>query len=391
MRAAWLRLGLRGRLALSIAAIFLAAFAVLFVAVRREMNGESAVIKREEHREAGGKTARTAGAHGRSDHSEILPLSPVEDAQAEVERTFAIAGAATLAAALLAGYLLATRTAAPLRRMASTAAAVDAGDLNPRIGPQAAAAVEVRTLAEAFDHMLDRLDAAFSRQRQFVSDASHELRTPLTAIRGQLEVLAAQSRPGPEEVRRVEGVVLTEMGRIERLVDDLLTLARLDEGAPLERRRILLVPYLRRLAREPSLGGVAVGETPAGALRADPDRLTQVIRNLLANARRHAGPAGRVEISAAARGSRLTVRVDDDGPGIPPAARERVFDRFHRSEAARDRHSGGSGLGLAIARSIVELHGGRIWVEDSPLGGARVAFELGGFEPLGSQGPSLTR
>lgn len=386
MRGAWRRLGLRGRLALSIAAIVLAAFAIVFVAVRGEMSGESALIKREETREAHGRApAGRSGGGRRSDRGETSPLSPVEKAQAEVERTFAIAGAAALVAALLAGYLLAARTAAPLRRMASTAAAVDAGDLDPRIGPQQGVAVEVRTLAEAFDHMLDRLDAAFSRQRQFVSDASHELRTPLTAIRGQIEVLAAQSRPSPAEVRRVEGVVLTEMKRIERLVDDLLTLARLDEGAPLQRRRISLAPYLRRLAREPSLGGVAVGELPGGTLRADPDRLTQVIRNLLANARRHAGPAGRVEVSAAARDSRLTIRVDDDGPGIPAAERERVFDRFHRSEAARDRDSGGSGLGLAIARSIVALHGGRIWVERSPLGGARVAFELGGFEPQGPQ------
>jgi two-component system OmpR family sensor kinase len=382
MRGAWRRLGLRGRLALSIAAIVLAAFAVVFVAVRGEMSGEAALIKREERREARGTAAPGGAAAGRSDRgAEASPLSPVEEAQAEVERTFLIAGAAALVAALAAGYLLAARTAAPLRRMASTAAAVDAGDLDPRIGPQPAAAVEVRTLAEAFDHMLDRLDAAFSRQRQFVSDASHELRTPLTAIRGQLEVLAAQSRPSPSEVRRVEGVALTEMRRIERLVDDLLTLARLDEGAPLERRRIALAPYLRRLAREPSLGGVAVGELPGGELRADPDRLTQVVRNLLANARRHAGPDGRVEVSAAARDSRLTIRVDDDGPGIPAAERERVFDRFHRNEDARDRDSGGSGLGLAIARSIVELHGGRIWVERSSLGGARVAFELGGFEP----------
>ncbi|HWW67342.1 MAG TPA: ATP-binding protein [Solirubrobacterales bacterium] len=374
MRVAWLRLGLRGRLALSIAAIVLAAFAVLFVSVRQELNDESAVITHEEHREAGGLPG------GRRRGGETTPLSPIEDAQAEVVRTFLIAGGLTLAAALLAGYLLAARTAAPLRRMAFTAAAVDGGDLTPRIGAETSAAVEVRTLAEAFDHMLDRLDDAFLRQRQFVSDASHELRTPLTAIRGQLEVLARAERPAVEEVRRVEGVVMTEMARVERLVDDLLTLARLDEDAPLQRREMPLAPYLRRLAEEEPLGGVTVGELAAGTLRADPDRLTQVIRNLLANARRHAGTRGRVEISAVARGARLTIRVDDDGPGIDPAERKRVFARFHRSEAARDRGSGGSGLGLAIARSIVELHGGRIWVEDSPLGGARVAFELGGFE-----------
>ena len=381
MRAGWLRLGLRGRLALSIAAIVLAAFGVLYVFVRHEMNDESAVIKREEQREAAGLPASPADA----DRGETSALSPVEDAQAEVERTFLITGALTLGAALLAGYLLAARTAAPLRRMAATAAAVDAGDLTPRIGAEAGAAVEVRTLAEAFDHMLDRLDDAFSRQRQFVSDASHELRTPLTAIRGQLEVLARSERPAAEEVRRVEGVVLTEMARIERLVDDLLTLARLDEAAPLLRREIPLSLFLLGLAEAESLGEVKVGELPAGALRADPDRLTQVIRNLLANARRHAGPTGRVALSAEAHGSRLTIRVDDDGPGIDPAERERVFARFHRSEPGRDRGSGGSGLGLAIARSIVELHGGRIWVEDSPLGGARVAFELDGFEAQGAQ------
>jgi two-component system, OmpR family, sensor kinase len=376
MKVAWSRLGLRGRLAISIAAIVLAAFAVVFAVVRHEMADERAVIKSEERREA----AALAGAHA-ADPGEQRPLSPVEDAQAEVQRTFLIAGALALATALLAGYLLAARTAAPLRRMASTAAAVDGGDLSPRIGPERSASIEARTLAEAFDHMLDRLDDAFSRQRQFVSDASHELRTPLTAIRGQLEVLAHSDRPEPAEVRRVEGVVLTEMGRIERLVDDLLTLARLDEEAPLERREIPLTPYLLSFGEDESLGAVEIGAMPGGILRADPERLTQVIRNLLANARRHVGPAGRVKLSAVAGGSRLTIRVDDDGPGIVPAERERVFDRFHRSHASRDRGTGGSGLGLAIARSIVELHSGRIWVEESPLGGARLAFEIDGFEP----------
>jgi two-component system OmpR family sensor kinase len=225
------------------------------------------------------------------------------------------------------------------------------------------------------------VDEAFARQRRFVSDASHELRTPLTAIRGQLEVLGRQRNPDGAEVRRVEGVVGGELARIERLVDDLLALARLDEGAPLRRRRFELSAFLRDFAASDAGAGVALGPSPEGTLAADPERLTQVLRNLAANARRHAGPGGRVEVSAAARGDRLTIRVDDDGPGIPPAERGRVFDRFHRSEAARDRDSGGSGLGLAIVGSIVELHGGRIRVEDSPLGGARLAVELSGFAP----------
>jgi signal transduction histidine kinase len=146
------------------------------------------------------------------------------------------------------------------------------------------------------------LDEAFSRQRQFVSDASHELRTPLTAIRGQLEVLARRENPEASEVRRVTDVALAEMTRIERLVEDLLTLARLDEEAPLRPLEIPLEPFLRRFGEDPSLGEVTLGELPAGTLRADPDGLTQVIRNLLANARRHAGPEGRVELSAVATG-----------------------------------------------------------------------------------------
>jgi two-component system OmpR family sensor kinase len=386
MSGAWSRLGLRGRLAISIAAIVVAAFAVVYLAVRHEMHDESAVIKREEAREPRGRRP----AAGDDERAGGSLLAPVKDAQSEVERTFLLAGALTLAAALLAGYLLAARTAAPLRRMAATAATVNGGDLTPRIGEERSAAVEVRVLADAFDRMLDRLGEAFSRQRRFVSDASHELRTPLTAIRGQLEVLARQPSPDTEEVRRVEGVVGAEMARIERLVDDLLTLARLDEAAPLRPQRFELTPFLRGFAESEAAAAVVLGESPAGMLTADPDRLTQVLRNLAANARRAAGAAGRVELSAEERGGRLAILVDDDGPGIPQGERERVFDRFHRSEAARDRDSGGSGLGLAIARSIVELHGGCIRVEDSPLGGARLCVELLDFSPMRADEKPLT-
>ena len=263
------------------------------------------------------------------------------DAQAEVERTVLVAGGIALAGALIAGYLV----------------------------------------AAAFEQRFSRLDEAFLRQRRFVSDASHELRTPLTAIRGQLEVLARQQDPDAAEVKKVERLALIETARIERLVDDMLVLARLEEDARLRPAPIALPDFLRQFAAEGSPGEVELGELPRGTLRGDPEALTQVLRNLLGNARRHAGPHGSVALGASAHGARLTVRIDDDGPGIPPAERERVFDRFHRSEAARDRRSGGAGLGLAIAREIVELHGGRIWAERSPLGGARVAFELGGFEP----------
>ncbi len=374
MRRAWARLGLRGRLALSIAAIVVAAFAVVFVAVRAEMAHESSVIKREESRERSEPGAIAEPGEGSG-------ISPIADAQSDAEKALLLAGGAALLAALLAGYLLAARTASPLRRFAATAAEVDAGDLTPRLDSKPADAEELRTLAEAFNHMLDRLDRAFAQQRRFVSDASHELRSPLTAIRGQLEVLARNDSPSAEEVRRVEAMTMKEMGRVERLVDDLLALARLDEGVGLELREVQVAVFLSDLAAAEPNECTEIGELAAGSIQLDPDLLAQVVRNLLANAHRHAGPGGRVALSARAVDQSLVVTVDDDGPGIAPSERERVFDRFHRSEAARDRASGGSGLGLGIARAIVARHGGRIWIEDSPLGGARVSFALPGLKP----------
>ncbi len=370
MRRAWERLGLRGRLALSFGTIVVLAFAVVFIAVRAQMAHESDVIKREE--------AKETRAEGAGNATEGEEASPIEDAQSDVEKTFLAVGGASLLAALLAGYLLAARTASPLRHFAATAAEVDAGALEPRLDPGAGAPAELRTLAEAFNHMLDRLDRAFERQRRFVSDASHELRSPLTAIRGQLEVLARNEEPSGEEVRRVEAVAMAEMGRVERLVDDLLSLARLDEGAPPAPRDLLAAGFLRELAAA-TPAATELGELAEGTLSADPDLLARAVRNLLDNANRHA--AGRVVLSSRATGSSLLNAVDDDGPGIPAAERERVFDRFHRSEPGRERAAGGSGLGLGIARAIVAAHGGRIWVEDSHLGGARVAFELPGFTP----------
>ncbi len=370
MIGAWRRLGLRGRLALSFAAIVIAAFGLVFAVVRVQMAHESSVIGREEGKE-GQQPGAAASEPGEG-------RSPIADAQDDVQKTFLLVGAATLVAAILAGTLLAARTASPLRRYAATASAVDAGDLTPRIDADPGDAAELRVLADSFNGMLDRLDEAFARQRRFVSDASHELRSPLTAIRGQIEVLGREENPSAADVRRVEATTLAEMRRVERLVEDLLALARLDEGARPALREIDTGALLRELAEADPTGTTELGELAAGTLAADPDLIAQVVRNLLANAHRH---AGRVVLSARASGGALLIAVDDDGPGIAPAERERVFDRFHRSDESRNRAAGGSGLGLAIARAIVERHGGWIGVESSPLGGARVHFSLPGFRP----------
>jgi len=341
-----------------------------FSEIRLEDAGKVRVLTRTVRTAAGPATIRTGE-----------PLQSVDRAQSEVAQTFLVVGALTLAAALLAGYLVAARTAAPLRRMARIAAVVDGGDLSHRIrssGPHD----EIRLLAESFDHMLDRLEEAFSKQREFVSDASHELRTPLTAIRGQLEVLSRERQPSAQRIEEVEEHTMREIARMQRLIDDLLMLARLDEGLRPAPADVPVDALLEELAatsaddRELDFAGA-----PHGTLRGDPDQLAQVVRNLLRNAVDHTAPDGRVRLGAASVGDGLRVFVDDDGVGIPEAEQARVFDRFHRLEAARDRRSGGSGLGLAIAKSIVEAHGGRIWAETSPLGGARIAFELPRFTP----------
>jgi signal transduction histidine kinase len=312
------------------------------------------------------------------------PLAAVAHAQGSVGRAFVLAGALALAAALFASYLIGTRVSLPLRRMAAVAARVDGGDLHPRIHDPGGQGLEVRVLADAFNHMLDRLTDAFASQRAFIADASHELRTPLTVIRGQLEVLAAQRNPSGEEVRRVEALVQAEIARIGRLVDDLLLLAKTEQRQFLRIESIDLCSYVRELWDGMSLIArrrFELGPVPDGTLRADPDRLAQALRNLVGNAIEHTvGERGlvRMRVERAPNGC-ISFLVEDDGPGIPVEQRERVFDRFHRTDAARDRASGGAGLGLAIVRAIAEAHSGRVAAERSPEGGARIELELPGF------------
>jgi two-component system, OmpR family, sensor kinase len=315
------------------------------------------------------------------------PLAAVAHAQTGVARAFILAGILALAGGLLGAYLIGTRVSRPLRRMAAVAARVDAGDPHPRIHEAGGESNEVRVLAEAFNHMLDRLTDAFAGQRAFVADASHELRTPLTVIRGQLEVLAAQKRPSADEVRRVERLVQAEIARISRLVDDLLLLAKTEQTSFLKTESLDLSPWVQELWDGMSLLAqrrFELGPVPAGTLRADPDRLAQALRNLVGNAIEHtAAEQGLVRLRIErASSNRIRFLVEDDGRGIPVDQRERIFDRFHRTDAARDRASGGTGLGLAIVRAIAEAHGGQVRATDpgtSP--GARVELMLPGFAP----------
>jgi len=313
------------------------------------------------------------------------PLAIVAHAQSGVVRAFVLAGALALGIALLASLIVGARVSAPLRRMAAVAARVDGGDLHPRIHVSGSRHDEVRVLGESFNHMLDRLTTAFAAQRAFVADASHELRTPLTVIAGQLEVLASQSAPEPAEIARVERLVRGEVTRLSRLADDLLLLVQVEQSEFLQPEAIELAPYIDDLWEGVSATAdrrFELGSIPDGVLRADPDRLAQALRNLLRNAIEHTRPdEGLVALDVERDGREgLRLTVSDDGPGIAPAQRERIFDRFYRTDSARSRARGGTGLGLAIVRAIAEAHGGSVSAGEREGGGARIAIELPGFE-----------
>jgi len=314
------------------------------------------------------------------------PLDLVERAQHGVARAFVLAGVVVLVLMLLASYLAGARVSAPLRRMAQVATRVDAGDLDPRMEISGGRVDEVRVLAEAFNRMLDRLSEAFAAQREFVADASHELRTPLTVISGQLEVLAAQENPSSAEVTRVERLVRAEITRISRLVDDLLVLAQAERTDFLRVETVDLRPFVTDLWDGVSLTAdrkYELGTIVDGSLRADPDRLAQALRNLARNAIEHTAEHDglvRLDVRPLAL-DRISFVVSDDGPGIPEHERERVFERFHRTDSGRTRATGGAGLGLAIVRAIAEAHRGTVRVREPRDGqGASVELVLPGYQ-----------
>ena len=271
--------------------------------------------------------------------------------------------------ALLASYLAGARVSAPLRRMAQVATRVDAGDLGPRMEISNARGDEVRVLAEAFNRMLDRLAEAFDSQRAFVADASHELRTPLTMIRGQLEVLAAQEDPPSAELNRVERLVLAEITRVSRLVDDLLVLTQAERTDFLRAEEVDVRSFVTDIWDGMSLTAdrrFELGTITDGSLHADPDRLAQALRNLARNAIEHTDERDglvRLDVTGVSGPIRFGSRSSTTVPGSRRSERDRVFERFHRTDGGRTRStSGGAGLGLAIVRAIAEAHKGSVSV-----------------------------
>lgn len=228
---------------------------------------------------------------------------------------------------------------------------------------------EVRQLAVTMNDLLDRLQRAAQAQRRFVADAAHELRSPLAALRARLEVSLRTGDAGSWQ--RAAPAMIEDTQRLSSLVDDLLALAHLDESPRL--RRAVPVDLDEIVFREVGRlrGTTAVTldtrRVSAGLVHGDPELLTRVVRNLLSNAMRYA--AGRVQVSVVAVDGQVELTVSDDGPGVPAAERDRVFERFHRLDAARTRDGGGGGLGLAIVRDAVHAHSGAVSVQDAVPGG----------------------
>jgi two-component system OmpR family sensor kinase len=285
--------------------------------------------------------------------------------------------ASALVVALGLGWWLVRAGLRPLRQVEQTADAIAEGDLTRRV-PEARRSNEVGRLARAFNTMIARIEGAFGqrdeteaalrrseeRLRRFVADASHELRTPLAAVSAYAELFERGASEHPEDLPRVVAGVRSETARMSVLVEDLLTLARLDEGPSIERVSI----SLSSVAAEAVAAANAVGPSWPVHLAAggpveivgDRHRLRQVLDNLLANVRAHTPPGTTAVVRVAGAGTEAVVEVADTGPGLPPAQAQKVFERFYRLDPSRSRVHGGAGLGLSIVAAIVAAHGGRV-------------------------------
>lgn len=287
--------------------------------------------------------------------------------------------------AILLARRLARGMTRPLRDMAEAARRMESGDYDQRV--ETDSLDEVGRLAAAFNRMAGELRSLESLRRELVANVSHELRTPISALRAHLEnLLDGVERADPATL----GVMLAQSERLGRLVDQLLDLARLESGETTLRRepvrpsslveRVVAEIEVARPDDRPRVRREVGDALPL--LEGDGERLHQVLFNLLDNAVRFTPVTGDVVVRATARDDVVRFEVEDTGPGIAPEHRERVFERFFTVDPSRSREDGGTGIGLAIARSVVEAHGGRIWVEPGTAAGSRFVVEV----PTGARG-----
>jgi two-component system OmpR family sensor kinase len=317
---------------------------------------------------------------GRVDGAQLtltIDTSVVERSQRTLRFVLLIAGLGVLLAAGLAAALGTRVALAPLDAMTSLARSIAAGRRGERLQVDRSD-TELGRTAQAFDDMLDELEAAEVRQRQFVADAAHELRTPISGIRAAADVLRGGGGD-PGQRQRLQELMIAEADRAAELVEDLLESARLDEGAPMRVDSVDLRATAQRELDTAAAAGIATDLTgDAVVVRADGPRVAALMRNLVVNAT-HAlaateGP--RIEVDITVSPAAVVVTVTDNGPGVPAVDRERIFDRLVRLDDGRARPAGGSGLGLAIARATARRHGGDLVCTARPDGRAGARFVL---------------
>ena len=289
-------------------------------------------------------------------------VTRVDDSLRVLTRAALIGSPLAVLLMALASYGVAALTLRPVAALRHGAADITAAGLAKQRLPVPSAQDEIHRLAVTLNAMLDRIDTATTRQRTFVGDAAHELRSPLASLRVQLEV-AQRLGPTADWGGLIDDV-LVDVGRLDRLVEDLLTLARLDESGVLARHEpVALDELVHDVVADYAQARVTVEATTQPAMvTGDADALRRVAINLINNAVRYAHTAVDVSVAPGKQGNKAVVRlvVVDDGPGIPESERARVFDRFYRVQESRSRSSGGTGLGLPIVRDIVRNHGGSV-------------------------------
>lgn len=326
-----------------------------------------------------GETVLVVSEDIERDQTLVLAVSMEDDAEtlATVATLLAIALPLLLLLVAVTTWSVVSRALRPVELIREEVDGITAERLHQRV-PVPETADEVAALATTMNGMLDRLDAAATAQRRFVSDASHELRSPLATIRQHAEL--AQAHPDVTSIGELAEVVSEEGLRLQGIVESLLLLARLDEGASTHDEAVDLDDIALGEVRRLRATGIDVDGSGIHAARVhgDPRLLGQLVRNLADNAVRHS--RGRVAIGVTPSDGYVFVTIEDDGTGVPAEERERIFERFVRLDEARSRDAGGSGLGLAIARGIAASGHGTLTVDDSRWGGARFVLTL----PLGA-------
>jgi two-component system, OmpR family, sensor kinase len=301
-------------------------------------------------------------------------LLPVDEAF----RTFAIVAAVALAALGLVGWVVAGRLLSPIRKLRDTAARITATDVSERI--DVVGSDDVSELTVTVNRMLDRLDAALTGQRQLLDDVGHELKTPITIVRGHLELM----RPSDEsDVAATRALAIDELDRMSGLVRDISDLAVVLRPLRMRREPTDIGTLTESVRAKASALSSAHEWTSPGVAQViasiDPERLTQALLQLAANAVVHGSPSGTIEISSELRRGRMLFTVHDDGPGVDPRVAATIFERFRRgstAEASTGRGASGSGLGLAIVQAIAEAHGGTASLADSMAGGATFTIDI---------------